>query len=174
MMQASVNDIVIDQFSAFDDDGVVKRSGLAPSGFTVVVWKDAVVQTGTTITITEIGTSGEYKLSYAPTSVGFWKVEVRINVSDEILVHFCQVGIGAGASGMSRVLGLLHENAMIDQQQYDAQGQLVSARVRVFDSKANVPNNPEGSEATGLLYTYIIESRWGGLNRNTMYKLTRF
>lgn len=171
-LQASVGDTFIDQFSAFEDDGVAKRSGLQAVDFTVTVWMNGAVKS-TTTTITEIGTSGEYKISFTVDMAGTWKVEVRLNFSGEILYSVCQVGAGGGPTGVQRLLGLMHENAVIDKQLYDAQGQLVSARLRVFDSAANVPNNPDGTETAGLLYTFNIESRWGGLNRNIFYKLTR-
>ncbi len=57
---------------------------------------------------------------------------------------------------VARILGLLHQNAIIDNQVYTTAGQLESARLRVFDSSANVPSTPGGSEVTGLLHQYTI------------------
>ena len=54
--------------------------------------------------------------------------------------------------GQSAIAGLLHENSVIDQQNYDADGNLESARLRCYDSKAYA----EAAGATGLLYTFSI------------------
>lgn len=70
-------------------------------------------------------------------------------------LHFLNVGIG-------RVLGLLHQNAMVDNQVYDPNNQLTYARLRVFDDEANVPATPGGSETTGLLYEYNITAEYAG------------
>jgi hypothetical protein len=65
---------------------------------------------------------------------------------------------------LARVLGLLHRNAILDNQTYDAQGQLTSARLRVFDSSLNVPSTPGGAETVGKLHEYEIEAEYDGLN----------
>lgn len=65
---------------------------------------------------------------------------------------------------LARVLGLLHRNAILDNQTYDAQGQLTSARLRVFDSSLNVPSTPGGAETVGKLHEYQIEAEYDGLN----------
>jgi hypothetical protein len=57
---------------------------------------------------------------------------------------------------IDRVLGLLHENSIVDNQAYDADDRLTSARLRVFDSAGNVPSSPGGSETTGLLFEYAV------------------
>jgi hypothetical protein len=65
---------------------------------------------------------------------------------------------------LARVLGLLHRNAILDNQEYDEQSQLTFARLRVFDSVANLPATPGGSETTGLLHEYEISAEYDGLN----------
>ena len=93
-------------------------------------------------------------------------------------------GIGSGIVNISsdltvvkadlaRVLGLLHLNSMLDNQTYDGQGQLISARLRVFDSETNVPATTGGSETVGLLHEYTIEAAWSGLNIATKFVLKK-
>jgi hypothetical protein len=78
------------------------------------------------------------------------------------------------ASLVSRVLGLVHENAFIDNTVFDANGQLISARVRVYDSKTNVQAATDGgSEMTGLLYTYTIESEYELPGRMKQYRMMK-
>jgi hypothetical protein len=74
-------------------------------------------------------------------------------------------------SDLSRVLGLLHRNSILDLQTYDSHGQLTSARLRVFDSSANVPTTPGGSETVGLLHRYEIAASYAGLNVVTKFTL---
>jgi hypothetical protein len=68
------------------------------------------------------------------------------------------------ANNAARVLGLSHQNAMVDKQQYDTNRQLIYARIRVFDSPGNVPATPGGSETSGLIQEYVMESTYVDLN----------
>jgi len=72
---------------------------------------------------------------------------------------------------LARALGLLHRNAILDLQTYDSNGQLTSARLRVFDSPANVPSTPGGNESIGLLQKYEIAATYVGLNVVTKFTL---
>lgn len=72
---------------------------------------------------------------------------------------------------LARVLGMLHRNAILDMQTYDGQTQLTSARLRVFDSPANVPTTPGGNETIGLLHKYEINAAYSGLNVVTKFTL---
>jgi hypothetical protein len=73
--------------------------------------------------------------------------------------------------GFERVLGLLHHNAIADKQVYDSNGQMTSARLRVFDSEANVPAAPDLDEIVGLLQEYEIIATYAGLNNLRSYVL---
>lgn len=82
-----VNSDVISQFSALAPDGLYpKQSGLTSADWMVTVWCNGVVS-AVVPTITEIGTSGEYKVVFHPNAVGFWKVEVAF-VSLPMLFSF--------------------------------------------------------------------------------------
>lgn len=72
---------------------------------------------------------------------------------------------------LARVMGLLHRNAILDLQTYDGFGQLTSARLRVFDSPANVPTTPGGNETVGLTQKYDIAATYAGLNVVTKFTL---
>lgn len=78
------------------------------------------------------------------------------------------------AALMSRILGLVHENAFIDNTVFDVNGQLTAARVRLFDSKANVQAATDGgSETTGLIATYTIESEYEMPGRMKQYRMMK-
>lgn len=85
-----------------------------------------------------------------------------------------QYGIDDLAVKLIRVLGLVHENAFIDNTVHDAFGQLVAARVRIFDSKANCEAATDGgSETTGLIATYEIESTYEAQGRMGTYRMKK-
>ena len=174
---------VVDHFSAFENDGYTKRSGLTVTAgdLTVTVYKDAAV-VALSITIAEIGSTGEYEVAFTPASDGFYSVHVLIDfnkeywegeyeVSPDAIVDDVIPSLGQLEADFVIVKALLHENAMVDSQTY-IDGQLTSARLRVFDDAANVPADPGGSETTGLLAEFSIESTYtaGGFNNKFTLK----
>lgn len=81
MRELKRNTVAIDQFPALEADGWNKRTGLAqPADFTTTVWLDGAVNL-LSVTITEIGTSGEYRVTFTPTSDGYLVVEILIEFS---------------------------------------------------------------------------------------------
>jgi hypothetical protein len=73
-----------------------------------------------------------------------------------------------------RVLGLVHENIFIDNTVHDANGQLVAARVRLFDSKANCEAATDGgSETTGLTATYEMSTVYEGVGKMGTYRMKK-
>lgn len=67
-----------------------------------------------------------------------------------------------------RLLGLSHENTVIDLQTYDPQGNLTSARIRTYDSKPNAL----AAGATGLLHTYSVAATYSS-NQLSNYSVVR-
>lgn len=78
------------------------------------------------------------------------------------------------AAKLLRILGLVHENAFIDNTVHDGFGNLVAARVRLFDSKANADLATDGgSETTGLVATYEVETAYEAECRMGTYRMTK-
>lgn len=77
--------------------------------------------------------------------------------------------VAAIKAATDRLLGLVHDNAVMDQQVYDGDGRLTGARLRCYNSKANA----DAAGATGLLFTYLITATYGGGGELTSYKVTR-
>ena len=71
------------------------------------------------------------------------------------------------AEALSRMVGLLHENSVMDNTAYSG-GKLTSARVRLYDS----PANATAAGATGKLFEYQITATYTGGNLST-YLVTR-
>ena len=83
-------------------------------------------------------------------------------------------GLDDLATKILRALGLLHENSFIDNTVFDAFGQLVAARLRAFDSAANVDAATDGgSETTGLIATYEVVSVYEAQSRMGTYKMKK-
>jgi hypothetical protein len=169
-----VGDPVIDQFPVFDLDGWSKVSGR--TDFTATIWKDGVVQV-IPVTIAEIGTSGEYKIEWTPTSFGYWRAEVLIGYNKERWGEGYDVETGDIQDIyeiVRRIAGLSHENIFIDNTVYDANTQLVAARVRIFDTKEHCDLATDGgSETLGLLASYTIDSVWEFVNQFKTFKQVR-
>ena len=81
--QVETSEPVQDNFSAFENDGYTKRSGLTGPDFTVAVYKDGAPLV-LTVDITEIGSTGEYTVEFTPASDGFYSVQVLIDFSKDI------------------------------------------------------------------------------------------
>jgi len=71
--EIKLGDEVIDQFPIWMDDGYSKKSG--ESSFSVNLWHGGV-PSAVPVTITEIGSSGEYRVRFTPDALGFWLLEV--------------------------------------------------------------------------------------------------
>ena len=85
-----------------------------------------------------------------------------------------QVGEDRTQAGVVRLLGLNHENAFIDNTEFDEFGQLIGCRVRIFDSKANAEEAQDGnSYAEGLIATYTMEAVHEGVGKLKTYRYVK-
>lgn len=223
---------VVDQFPVFEDNGYTTKTGLGPANFNATAFLNAaVLPLG--ITVDEIGSTGQYSVTFTVAFNGLYEIQVHNDFNNEIWhgQYVCvdeltndlaetardqslkidQVAVDsppadgslydnlankdasktfdpatdsleaiadalansstttnsilvAMQADLARVLGLLHRNAILDKQEYDGQSQLTFARLRVFDSVANLPTTPGGNETVGLLHEYEIETEYDGLN----------
>jgi len=74
--QIELGSTVYDSFSVYEADFYTRKTG--ETSFTSVLYKNGVVS-AIPVTIAEIGTSGEYKVSFTPDSIGIWKVLVLVD-----------------------------------------------------------------------------------------------
>jgi hypothetical protein len=81
------NVAVIDHFPALELNGYSKRSGLLQGSgdFSTTVFYDGTL-TAIPVTITEIGTTGEYKVEWTPplSQLGYYSVQVLIDFNKDI------------------------------------------------------------------------------------------
>jgi hypothetical protein len=85
-------------------------------------------------------------------------------------------GSGEGVSpeleaSINRIKGLTHENAFMDNMVFDQDGQLLSSRVRLFDTKTHCDLATDGgSEVLGLIGEYTQQSVWSEPGKLASYK----
>lgn len=176
---------VVDSFPGIDFDGFSRVTGL--STFTTWVWRDGVVDP-TVVTITEIGATGEYKINLDAGAPGLLKVQIFVDYNKDLFewnfdvreyteddlnaeLAVLQIKVDDLTEMVGRVLGLSQENIFIDDTTHDPDSQLVTSRVRIFDTKANCEAATDGgSETTGLLATYIQTTNWETINQFQTYR----
>lgn len=129
---------------------------------------------------------GRYEGSWTPSVVGPFSA-VFITYSDaahtiENIVYVraveqifvTQSDVDDLAAAVVRLLGLNHENAFIDNTDFDVMNQLIYCRIRLFDSKTNAENATDGgSETTGLIATYTMEAEHEGAGKLKTYRYVK-
>lgn len=169
--EVPVNIEVVDQFPVYDTDGYTRISGMVQGDFTIIVYYNGVVQVAYPVTITEIS-SGEYKTTFTPNAVGFWVVVIGTSAYLQWREGEYDVVEASPINDLyamvKRVLGLTHENMRIDETSYDADGQLTSARIRLFNDSADALASTEGGTSPPdpvPLATYTYTAVWEGINK---------
>jgi hypothetical protein len=129
---------------------------------------------------------GRYEADWTPSTAGVFSV-VFVTYADSghtvenvtytravDQVFVTQSDMDDLAAQIVRILGLVHENVFIDNTVHDAFGSLVAGRIRIFDSKANVELATDGgSETTGLVATYEIETSYEAQCRMGSYRVKK-
>lgn len=123
-----------------------------------------------------VGLEWEYLVYFRNLAVplGF-AVETHI-ITNEIYIPRTQpdpiiIGSGSLMGELEIIKGLLHHNAMLDKQVYHG-GQLVSARLRMFDHPSMIPANPDGNETAGKIAEFEINSAYQQ-GKNSSFTLKR-
>lgn len=124
-----------------------------------------------------IGIEWTYMVFFKNASPAGMTAELHM-VTNEVYVPNIQpdpviIGPQTVMGQLELVKGLLHHNSIIDNQTYATDGQLESARVRVFTIPSQVPDTPGGNETTGLLVEYNIESEYDSYGLNKRFVLKR-
>lgn len=80
-LNASVGELVQIQFPCFDIDGITPLTGLPDTAFGKLLLRDNTVS-GVTMTVSEVGSTGRYVMTFTPDSNGLWYAEVETPVED--------------------------------------------------------------------------------------------
>jgi hypothetical protein len=86
---------------------------------------------------------------------------------NENYIEDIQAGLVIIQSDLKRVLGLMHENIYIDQPVFDGDGNLTSARVRIYSAPGSVGTTSD------VIGTYEITAPGDGAGKFTSWKQVR-
>ena len=117
---------------------------------------------------------GIYSNTYTPTTEGIYSIVYQFFVDPGLTVPAAfdkvveTLDVNSVRTNVMRILGLVHDNSVVDQQTYNADRQMLSARIRNYDSKANA----DLAGVTGLLFTWNVVASYTGLNLSN-FKITR-
>lgn len=92
------------------------------------------------------------------------------DISDD--VADLQIDIDALTTSILRLLGLLHENSMVDTWTYDVYGNATGCRVRQFANAGAVPGAPNGSEGTEIA-RWVMSATFSALAVCTSYQMVK-
>ena len=112
---------------------------------------------------------GVYQVQYTPTVEGYFSVVYQLyfdagHTVDAGYEHQGEaLDVNSFRTNILKVLGLGHENTVVDQQVYDVDGNLQTARVRAYDSAANATAAAAVSPSayvTGLKFTWNVNAEY--------------
>jgi hypothetical protein len=150
-----VKDNAVDEHFTVADSRGNLISGINLASFTPYVYNPSNTEVSATVSgsFTELG-FGNYKYTFTPDVNGIWYVNVIHAIyfpwgkNDDVYVDTAD--LTAIYENVLKTLGLVHHNMYIDEPVYDDNGNMISARVRLYDDKVNVGTN------TGVIETYLI------------------
>jgi len=119
------------------------------------------------VTYTELG-SGHYEATFTPNVSGDWFLAVYHKTyfpwGKTGITRIWANDFDTLSDEHKRILGLVHENIYIDQTTFDADCNLIAARIRIYDTAANV------GTATGVIGEYDITVNSSGPGKFTTWK----
>ena len=165
-----VKDQPVDEHFTVSDSFGNLISGIdTTSAFTAYVYDPSGANVTGSVSgfFTELG-DGNYKYTFTPSDNGIWYVNVTHpeyfpwGKNDDVYVE--ETDLTAIYEIVRRTLGLVHHNMYIDEPTYDEHGNMIAARVRIYDDEANVGTD------TGVVETYRIESDAEACGQFTYWK----
>ena len=163
MLRATLNESVPLQVLASDG-----RADLYARAF--LYFNAALV---TSFDLTNIG-NGLYGTTWTPDTEGYYSViyqlflDAGFTVAGDYDLESETVEVCSDKTNLLRILGLLHQDAVFDNQTYDGEGNFTGGRLRCYDSKANALS----AGLTGLLFTYTITASYTG-GQLSSYRITK-
>jgi hypothetical protein len=116
-------------------------------------------------------TLGMYGVNYTPSLEGYFNIIYQFYFDSGFTIPAGYesaaetLDVSSFRTDVLRVLGLAHENSVIDMQVYDGDENLTSARVRCYDSAVNASAASAISPTvylTGLRFEYQVTASYSG------------
>lgn len=148
---------VYENFTVSDSGGNLISGIDTTTGFVPYVYNPSGGEVNISVSgfFTELG-NGNYRYTFTPNLNGVWYVTVIHSIyfpwgkSDDVYIQ--ESDLTAVYEIIRKTLGLVHHNVYIDQATYDDFGNMISARVRIYDDASNI------GTSTGVIETYMITS----------------
>ena len=125
---------------------------------------------------------GLYAVTWVPPVEGYFSAiyELFLDAGRTIFADYDRdaetIEVSSDKTNILRLLGLHHENSLLDTEVYGDNGRLTSARLRMYDSAANLvaasASSPAGGTA-GLLFSWTITATYDGLNQSKTFQIAR-
>jgi hypothetical protein len=119
---------------------------------------------------------GLYSANWTPTTEGFYSVVYELFLDGAYTLPAFDypnagenIEVCSDKTNIMRLLGLNHENAVLDNQVYDGARRLLSARLRAYNSKANALL----AGVTGLLFEWDIVAAYDLQSKATLFRIDR-
>lgn len=156
---------VQEDFTVYNGSSLV--TGLSDGDFSKFLYSPDGTQSVIAVSITELG-SGNYRASFIPNETGTWYLTITHSSyfpwgkSGSIQVFTTNFDLLD--EDMKRVLGLNHENVYIDQATYDSDGNMDSARLRIYSKSSSVGTSSD------VIATYRITANTIGACKFSSWK----
>lgn len=117
---------------------------------------------------------GLYSVSWTPDREGWFSAIAELFFDPAYTIEAGyeksgeQIEVTQTKTNILRILGLVHENSVVDQQVYDGDENLLSARIRSYDTRANALAGGN----VGLRFKYQVQAEYTGGKLNK-YQIVR-
>jgi len=153
-MQGVINQTVSEHFTVLDNTGNL-IVGIDSSTFTAFIYNPSGTNVSGSVSpiFSELG-DGNYKLTFIPNITGTWYINLIHPIyfpwgkNDDIQVY--DGDLSSIYQSVVRTLGLSHHNIFIDNTVFDENGNMTSARLRIYSDSISVGTD------TNVIETYLI------------------
>jgi hypothetical protein len=133
--------------------------------------------TGTLVTTLPLPNIAEglYSVNWTPTQEGYVTAvyDLYLDSGYTVMSDYDRDGetveVSSDKTNIMRLLGLAHENAVLDQEMYGSNGRLVSARLRAYDTKAHA----DAAGLEGLRFVWAISASYDSQNHAAGFQIDR-
>jgi hypothetical protein len=118
---------------------------------------------------------GLYSVNWLPAVEGYFTAVYDLYFDSGHTSHTdyerdCEsIEVSSDKTNLLRLLGLAHENAVLDQEMYGSNGRLVSARLRAYDTK----DHADAAGLEGLRFVWSIAASYDSQNRAAGFQIDR-
>jgi len=153
-----LGEVLTAHFPLFEPDGVTKKSGVV--GFATTTWRDGALDPQP-VSVTEIGTTGEYTAAYTPPEVGPWELEVYdpttgVRWREDVIIEQARAQWGFSASDDTTDISFSVWMQIDEQTVLDLDS--MTAEVRSQDGSVVIPMGTETVPDALGVYRFVASA----------------